>query len=121
MAHGQITHIEFPADDVARARRFYEGLLGWEFGEMPGFSDYFMVNLGASEAATAAVGKRDEGAPHQLRLYVEVDSIDTLLPKVAGLGGKIVEPKAEVPGQGWFAVIDDSEGNQVGLFEGLPS
>lgn len=56
MAHGQVTHIEFPADDVARARRFYEGLLGWEFGEMPGFSDYFMVNLGSGRKDHRAQG-----------------------------------------------------------------
>ncbi|CAN5783858.1 hypothetical protein BH24CHL5_BH24CHL5_07110 [soil metagenome] len=30
MAHGQITHIEFPADDTTRARRFYSELFGWD-------------------------------------------------------------------------------------------
>ena len=33
------------------------------------------------------------------------------------LGGKVVEPKTEIPGQGWYAVIDDTEGNQIGLYE----
>lgn len=39
----------------------------------------------------------------------------------AALGGKIVEPKTDIPGQGWYAVIDDTEGNQLGLYENLPS
>lgn len=120
MAHGQMTHLELPADDAGRARRFYEGLLGWEFSEMPEFPDYFLFSFGAIDSAGGAIGIRDQSAPHQLRLYIEVDSIDPLLPKVAELGGKVVEPKREIPGQGWFAVIDDTEGNQIGLYENLP-
>jgi len=26
----------------------------------------------------------------------------------------------EFPGQGWYAVLDDSEGNEVALYESLP-
>ena len=120
MAHGQMTHLELPADDPARARKFYEGLLGWEFGEMEQFPNYFLFSFGPIESAGGAIGLRDQSAPHQLRLYIEVDSIDAVLPKVAGLGGKVVEPKVEIPGQGWFAVIDDTESNQLGLYENLP-
>ena len=36
------------------------------------------------------------------------------------LGGTIVSGKEDIAGQGWYAVITDSEGNEVGLFEGLP-
>ena len=120
MAHGQMTHLELPADDAGRARRFYEGLLGWEFGELPEFPDYFLFSFGAIESAGGAIGIRDQSAPHQLRLYIEVDAIDPLLPKVESLGGKVVQGKEEIPGQGWYAVIDDSEGNQLGLYENLP-
>ena len=121
MAHGQMTHVELPADDPARARKFYEGLFGWEFGEMPEFPNYLLFSFGKIERAGGAIGLRDQSAPHQLRLYFEVDSIDPLLPKVTELGGKVVEPKVEIPGQGWFAVIDDTEGNQVGLYENAPN
>ena len=36
MAHGEINHIEFPADDPERAMRFYEAVAGWEFSAMDG-------------------------------------------------------------------------------------
>lgn len=121
MAHGQMTHLELPADDAGRARRFYEGLLGWTFRELPEFPDYFLFSFGAIESAGGAIGIRDQSAPHQLRLYIEVDAIDALLPKVASLGGKVVQGKEEIPGQGWYAVIDDTEGNQLGLYENLPA
>ena len=121
MANGQITHIEFPADDPARAQRFYAELFGWELNEMPGFENYFLFSFGTIERAGGAIGKRNESTGDKLRVYVEVDSIDPLLTRVPGLGGKVTTERTEIPGQGWYAVIDDSEGNEVGLYENLPN
>jgi predicted enzyme related to lactoylglutathione lyase len=121
MAHGQMNHVEFPADDPARARKFYEGLFGWELGEMPEFPNYFLFRFGTIERAGGAIGIRNQSVGPQLRLYFLVDSLDASLSKVTELGGTIVEPKTEIPGQGWYAVIDDTEGNQIGLYENLPN
>ncbi len=120
MAHGQFSHLEIPADDPARARRFYAELFGWQFSEMDGFPDYFLFSIGKLESAGGAVGKRNESTGDKLRLYIEADLIDPLLVKVPGLGGSVKTPRTEIQGQGWYAVVDDSEGNEIGLFEGLP-
>ena len=120
MAHGQITHIEFPADDTARAQAFYKGLFGWDFQAMPGFDAYFLFNPGSIDSAGGAVGQRGEATGDKLRIYVTVDSIDDALAKVPGLGGKVTTPKEEIQGQGWYAVVQDSEGSEVGLYENLP-
>jgi predicted enzyme related to lactoylglutathione lyase len=37
--------------------------------------------------------------------------------KVMDLGGKIVVPKMEIPGLGWWALALDPEGNHFGLLE----
>jgi len=121
MAHGQITHIEFPADDTARARRFYSELFGWELREMEGFAGYFLFNTGAADAVGGAIGQRGRSTGETLRVYIETDAIDTVLARVPELGGEVVTPRTEIPGQGWYAVITDSEGNEVGLFEGPPA
>ena len=120
MAHGQMNHLELPADDAARARKFYEGLFGWEISEMSEFPDYFLFSFGTIDRAGGAIGIRNQSTGSQLRLYIAVDSLDETLPKVTQLGGKVVEPKTEIQGQGWYAVIDDTEGNQLGLYENLP-
>jgi hypothetical protein len=119
MAHGQITHIEFPADDTERARRFYTELFAWQFASTDGFDGYYMFNTGSADAIGGAVGQRNVAMGDRLRLYVETDSIDELLPRVAELGGTVVEPKTEIPEQGWYAVINDPEGNELGLYEGM--
>ena len=119
MAHGQITHIELPADDTARAQRFYGELFGWEFRAMDGFAGYFLFNAGTAEIG-GAVGERGKSTAEKARMYIEVDAIADLLPRVPGLGGEVVTEKTEIPGQGWYAVINDSEGTEFGLYESLP-
>jgi predicted enzyme related to lactoylglutathione lyase len=121
MAHGQITHIEFPADDTGRAQAFYKGLFGWQFQTLPGFDNYYMFSTGEIDSAGGAIGLRGDSTGDKLRIYVTVDSIDDALAKVPGLGGKVTTPKTEIPGQGWYAVVEDSEGSEIGLYENLPA
>jgi predicted enzyme related to lactoylglutathione lyase len=117
MAHGQITHIEIPADDVDRARRFYREIFGTETSEIDGMPGYFLFTFGSIDAAGGAIGKRGVDIANNLRVYFEVTEIDPVLAKVPDLGGKVVTPRSEIPGQGYFAVIEDSEGTELGLFE----
>lgn len=114
MAHGEYAHIEIPADDPERATRFYSAVFGWDFGTIEGMPDYWLYQVGE---VGGAVGLRDRTAPHAIRNYIAVDSIDDALPKVESLGGTVTGTKTEVPGYGWFAVVLDPEGNEIGLFE----
>lgn len=98
MAHGQITHIEFPADDTERAQRFCRELFGWEFQSYEGVPGYFLFSTGSIERAGGAIGQRGESTGDKLRVYVTVDSIDEALAKVPGLGGSVTTPKDEIPG-----------------------
>ncbi len=115
MAHGEINHIEFPADDTDRAKAFYGAVAGWEFGEMDGFPDYYMFRT--SEGYGGAIGKRNTSTGNSLRIYIEVDSIDAALAASDRTGGTTKEPKSDIPGMGWFAVVKDPEGSEVGLFQ----
>ena len=121
MARAHIGHVEFPADDTGRAQRFYSELFGWEFNEIEGYGGYFMFSTGAIEQASGAVGKRGQATGDKLRIYITCDSIDDVLAQVPELGGSVVTPRTDIPGQGWYAVILDSEGSEVGLYENLPS
>jgi predicted enzyme related to lactoylglutathione lyase len=120
MAHGVITHVEIPADDVKRAQRFYEAAFGWTFEIVPGMEDYPMFKTPAGQdGAGGAIGKRGENAPEQVRNTVTVDSIDASLKQIQKLGGSVKEGRTEVQGQGWYAVAMDTEGNEIGLWERL--
>ena len=115
MAHGQINHIEFPADDPERARRFYGAGAGWEFSTVEGMPDYWVFRF--AEGFGGAVGKRGVSTGQVLRDYIEVDSIEDALAAAERTGGTVTEPKQDIPGMGWFAVVIDPEGTEVGLFQ----
>ena len=63
--------------------------------------------------------KKDATMPGQAKPtnYVWVESVDEYSKKVEALGGKIVVPKMEIPGLGWWALALDPEGNHFGLLE----
>jgi predicted enzyme related to lactoylglutathione lyase len=115
MAHGEINHVEFPADDPERAMKFYSAVAGWEFTEQEGMPGYFLFRSG--EGYGGAVGKRGESIAEKLRVYIEVRSVDDALAAATRTGGTVVEPKSDIPGVGYFAVVNDPEGTEVGLFQ----
>jgi hypothetical protein len=115
-----MTHFEIPADDLPRAKAFYAELFGWDIDQPPGFEDYEAFRTGQDEIG-GAIGLRGKTAPQQPRVYLTVDSLDEALATVERLGGSIVVAKTPVSDMGWYAAINDSEGNEIGLWESLPA
>jgi predicted enzyme related to lactoylglutathione lyase len=110
---GEIVHVEFPAGDVDRAQRFWNGLFGWQFGDsgMPGM-DYRMAQTGPQSGA-ALYASEERGHP---KYYYGTDDIDASCARVRELGGT-AEAKTPVPTHGWFAACADSEGNEFHLWQ----
>jgi predicted enzyme related to lactoylglutathione lyase len=100
--------VEFPADDVERARRFWSGLLGsalearkQEEGE--GWET-------RSGPATIGVHARGPGPGDTFSLpYFEVPDMGAALERVGALGGAVVHPGDR------FSICKDSEGSPFGL------
>ena len=119
MAHGDITHIDIPVSDVARATSFYSSLFGWDIEEVPGFEGYPMWQA-PNTISGGGLAPREDGftAP---RSYVEVDSVDDSLALARKLGGKVLMEKMEISPTSWWAVVEDTEGNPIGMYEGTTS
>ena len=115
MAKGEITHIEFPADDIERAKRFYSAVAGWSFDTMEGFPDYWLFR--SSDASGGGLGKRGESVGNVVRVYITVDKLETAVSAAESNGGAVITPPADVPGQGRYAVVRDPEGSEIGLWE----
>ena len=110
----KVVHVEFPAQDVDRAERFWEGVGGWsiESAGMPGI-DYRMFQEG--DQGGAVYPKMDD--MQGPIVYYGSDDIDADLAKVRELGGE-AEEKQPIPTVGWFARCKDTEGNPFSLFQG---
>ncbi len=116
--HGEFSHIEFPADDLERAKSFYRSVFGWEFEAMEGFEDYFLYTAGPGELG-GGFGLRGSTAPNHVRNYLRVDSVDASLEAVTANGGTLVTPKTDI-GIGWYAAVKDTEGNEIALWQRKP-
>ena len=53
-----VVHFEIPADDVARARKFYGELFGWKIEKFSGDTpmEYWMINTGREEGQMGVDG-----------------------------------------------------------------
>lgn len=113
-----IVHFEIPADDVKRARKFYEKMFGWKITD-PMKMDYWSVvtkEKGEEGINGGLMPRKMPGQPFMN--YIAVDSIDAFLKKVEKAGGAVVMPKTEIgQGIGWIAVFKDTEGNTMGFYQ----
>lgn len=118
-------HFEFQADDVERAKKFYENVLGWKITqamkkEETGM-DYWLVMTGEKDKPGINGGMyRRDSAEEKYYLYdctIEVPDIDEAMEKVKANGGMIVREKDMIPGVGWFASAKDTEGNRFGMLQ----
>jgi len=108
----RIRHIEIAGTDGGRLRAFYEGLFGWEISHRPVEEyDYYDVNLG--EELTAGIRHEPDG-PAEIVIYVEVGDLDQAVEIAEELGARVRIPPME-HGELRFALIEDPEGNPVGL------
>ena len=82
--------------------------------------DYALFQSGPGESG-GAIGKRGVSAPERLRIYVEVESLDATVARVLELGGSVAVEITDVPGQGRYAAVVDTEGNEIGLWETPPA
>ncbi|MFQ6104290.1 MAG: VOC family protein [Candidatus Glassbacteria bacterium] len=116
MAKNEICHVEWSSTDLERTKDFLSGLFGWKFEP---FGENYLL-FSAPEGIGGGIMKVDEvkvgESPY---IYTEVDEIEPYLEKAQKLGGKVAVTKTEIPNIGWFAHLNDPDGNVVGLFQEL--
>ncbi|HEX8946897.1 MAG TPA: VOC family protein [Candidatus Paceibacterota bacterium] len=119
-------HFEIQADDVERAKKFYEGALGWtiEKAQMSGDGmDYWMIMTGEGPGINGGLYNRadNERKFQSFDCTILVDDIDSVIAAIKANGGKIQpwegKEKWEMKGLGWFSRAQDTEGNIFGLLQ----
>ncbi len=115
MPGSRITHIEFPADDMERAKRFYAAVAGWEFQPMEGFADYELFST--DEQSGGAIGARGTSTGNSVRIFITVPDLDRARDAATSNGGTLVEDITDVQGQGRYVVVRDPEGSEIALWQ----
>jgi len=123
----KVIFFEIPADDLKRAREFYQTTFDWKMNEIP---QMHYTQIGTVEADRMGVRgvpkepgainggmiKRSTPVNNPI-IYIRVDNIDQAAAKIETNGGEIVQPKSPVGNFGFAAYFRDTEGNIVGLWQ----
>jgi uncharacterized protein len=119
-----IVHFEIPADNPERAAKFYRELFGWDIKKFEGPMEYWTVKTGPTDAQGHLSGPGVNGGLMRRMAkgqppvnYVSVDNVDEAVRKAEKLGAKVTMKKSPVPQMGWFAQLQDTEGNVFAVWQ----
>jgi predicted enzyme related to lactoylglutathione lyase len=117
-----LRHFAITADDVERARRFYEAVFQWSFEPWgpPGFYLIHTGPLGDRGVQGALQERRTPLSGAGMRGFectIGVDDLEAVLKAATAAGSPEPSPPFEIEGVGRLSFIEDTEGNRVGVMQ----
>jgi uncharacterized protein len=110
---------EIPVTNFARAKAFYEAVLGQPIQPMEMGPTMMGFLSSDPDAVGGAIVQGEDNVPSKQGTIVYLNGGDDLAPMLARVGpagGTITVPKTEIGNDfGFFAQFVDTEGNKVGL------
>lgn len=112
-------HFAINADNVTRAREFYEQALGLEFTPWGPPNFYQIKNAG--DGLKGALQERRELVPgkraNTFETTLGVDDLAATITAIEASGGSIVMPPYRIEGVGELVYFEDTEGNVCGAMQ----
>jgi predicted enzyme related to lactoylglutathione lyase len=114
-----VAHFAINADNMDRARRFYERVFGWRF-ESWGPPNFYRIATGTERepGIFGALQKRRELIEGErmtgYECSISVPDVDAVAAAVVSNGGKIIIPRTVIPTVGYLIFFRDPEGNVAG-------
>ncbi len=117
-----INWFEIPVTNFDRAKKFYETIFDYQMPENtvgPARMGFLLYDFQSGGRGGAIVHHPEFYTPSRNGTLVYLNCEPDLQPvadRVEGAGGKVTRPKTEVaPNLGYWALIEDTEGNRVAL------
>lgn len=118
---GRFCWVDLAATDAVSAKAFYRALFGWTAHDEPAnggsFTRLCLNGQDVGSLYQLSTRHRDQGVPSHWTSYIEVKDVTEAVRRVPGLGGKVLVPPLVIPGMAEIALILDSTGAQVGLWQ----
>lgn len=106
----RIDYIEFPADDIEEAKRFYAAVFGWEFTDYgPTYTSFQDGRLSGGFTTDATVAK---GGP---LVVIYATNLEAISARVIEHGGEVTKEPFEFPGGRRFH-FKDPNGNELAVW-----
>jgi uncharacterized protein len=113
----RVIHFELPADNPDRAAEFYRQVFGWNFTKWQGPQDYWLITTGTGTPGIDGGMLRRSHPGAGTVNTIDVASLDEAAGRIQTAGGKVVAPKMAIPGVGFLAYCQDTEGTTFGILE----
>ena len=114
-----INWFEIPVKNIAKAKKFYEAILGVDMHVMEGMgmkTAFFPADMENGIGGCLMEGQGYEPSPKGSLIYLNGgENLSVPLSKVEAAGGKILLPKTAIGKNGFMAHFTDTEGNKIGL------
>jgi predicted enzyme related to lactoylglutathione lyase len=114
-----LRHFAINADDIPRAKRFYEEVFGWTF--TPWGPPNFYQTRDVGQGLIGALQGRRELSPgvktNALETTFAVEDIAATLAALEAAGAKILMPRVRIEGVGDLIYFQDPEGNILGAMQ----
>jgi predicted enzyme related to lactoylglutathione lyase len=114
----RVIHFEIPASEPERLASFYKNVFGWKIERWPGPVEYWLVNTGAEgqPGINGGLTRRQDPVVSTTNT-IGVAAVDRAVTSVENAGGKLIMPKTAIPTVGYFAYLQDPEGNVFGVMQ----
>lgn len=116
-----IQNFQIPVLDFERAHKFYNALMGYDLQvmESPDFK-LGIFQFDEQKGVGGCIIRSKDLKPSKTGTLVYLHAGQDLQPyldRIKKAGGGVFAEKAPLgPGMGYYAIIDDTEGNRVGLY-----
>ncbi len=110
---GDIFHVEIKSTDPERTRAFMSDVFGWSFDSTPHPDFHLLETPGGGEGHIGPAG--EEGG--SVTSYVLVADLNATAERIETVGGRIVAPAAEAPGQGRYLWFEAPGGERMVAWE----
>ena len=115
----KLAHFAIEADDVNRAKRFYERVFGWSF-EPWGPPDFYLIH---DAGVHGSLQKRSQPLANGRKGFecsFAVDELDASMKAIEQAGGRLVGPPHAIPTVGKLIQFADTEGNEAVIIQYEP-
>lgn len=115
----RLAHFAIEADDVARAKTFYEAVFGWRF-EAWGPPNFFRFS---GAGIQGALQERREPMPEGRKgfeLTFAVDDLEAAASAIREAGGRADGERYTIPSVGTLTGFTDTEGNEALIMQYEP-
>ncbi|MEW6141827.1 MAG: VOC family protein [Chloroflexota bacterium] len=117
----RVVHFEIHADQPERAVKFYSSVFGWKIDTWGGPVPYWLITTGPDGEPGINGAIKDRVEKLTTVNTVSVPSVDDFLKNITTAGGKALTQKMAIPGIGYHAYCEDTEGNVFGIMQDDPS